>query len=371
MQALALLAAAATWSAPQTVSAPHTFAAPLFASADQKGNLLAAWGWQDGIGQTAPTGAAHVRVVGGAVSPEEGAPDGLVAAQAYGDGGWVELADKQVDTRGQRFRLTIKKGATTTRLATAFILFRPQLSVAPDGSAIVAWVESHGTRHVVRAATRNASGRFSRPFILAGRGQTTVATAAAGNGGQFLVAFVRHGRLLGRIHPRAGQWERARVLSRARGKTHWQLTAAIESGLGELVWKRHRFSTPGRPGARELFAAGFQDAWGSVQRLERDGAVGVGLYPGHGEMGLAYAFGPNSAAVARVRFVEQPGHFGPPLDAAPPQGGLRSVSVAGGGKLVVGWVIPNPSGDGGGIGYAAARDPNTDTFGSREQVTPN
>jgi hypothetical protein len=39
--------------------------------------------------------------------------------------------------------------------------------------------------------------------------------------------------------------------------------------------------------------------------------------------------------------------------------------------LVVGWVIPNPSGDGGGIGYAAAMPPGGASFGPREQVTPN
>src|SRR4051794_35504472 len=125
MQALALLAAAASWSAPQTVSAPHTFAAPLFASTDQRGGVLAAWGWQDGTGQNAPTGAGQVRVTAGTVSAEQPAPDGLVAAVAYGDGRSVELASKQVDTRGRRWRLTVKDGRTST-LATAFILFRPQ-----------------------------------------------------------------------------------------------------------------------------------------------------------------------------------------------------------------------------------------------------
>src|SRR3954452_14563472 len=128
MQALALLAAAATWSAPQTVSAPHTFAAPLFASVDQKGNVMAAWGWQDGVGQTAPTGAGAVRVHGGTVSPEQHAPDGLVAARAYGDGRAIGLANRPGDSRGQRWLLTVRDGPATTRLATAFILFRPQLS---------------------------------------------------------------------------------------------------------------------------------------------------------------------------------------------------------------------------------------------------
>jgi hypothetical protein len=61
------------------------------------------------------------------------------------------------------------------------------------------------------------------------------------------------------------------------------------------------------------------------------------------------------------------------MDAAPPQGGLRSVSIAFDptAGLAAGWVIPNPSGDGGGIGYAAATGPTGTTFGPREQVTPN
>src|SRR3954468_21002455 len=125
MPALALLAAAATWSAPQTVSAPHTFAGPLLATADRQDNVLAAWGWQDGGGQTAPTGAGAVRVRGGTVSPEQHAPDGLVAARAYGDGRAVAPANRQVDPRGRRGRLTVRDGPATTRLATAFILFRP------------------------------------------------------------------------------------------------------------------------------------------------------------------------------------------------------------------------------------------------------
>jgi hypothetical protein len=113
--------------------------------------------------------------------------------------------------------------------------------------------------------------------------------------------------------------------------------------------------------------------WTSAQRVERDNVVGPVLDAGLGLPMLAYAYGPNSGAVARVRANAGDGHFGAPIDAAPPQGGLRSVSLtvdprAG---LAVGWVIPNPSGDGGGIGYAAATGPSGSTFGPREQVTPN
>jgi hypothetical protein len=372
MNALALVAAAAAWSAPQTVSAPHTFAGPLYASADATGGALAAWGWQDGVGQKAPTGSGLARA-GDVVAPEQAGLDGLTGAVAYGDGGAVQLASKQVDTRGRRWRLTVRDGSTSTHLATGFILFRPQLAVAPDGSAIAAWVELHGRRQIVRAATRAGTGRFSKPFTVSGHGRTTVVAAAAGEHRRYLVAFVRDGRLLARTHAR--RWSGERTLSRARGKTHWQLTAAMAAGgNAELVWIRHRFTSPGRPGVRELFAAGLAGRrWSSVQRVERDSAVGPSLLVGPGPFALAYAFGPNSGAVARVRFADVHGHFGPAIDAAPRQGGLRSVSVApsDGGGIVAGWVIPNPSGDGGGIGYAASTGTGGAEFGPREQVTPN
>src|SRR5881394_1492616 len=103
MNAVALLAAAASWSAPQTVSAPHTFAGPLYASGG-----LTAWDWQDEIGRNARTGASQVRVTGGAVSAERSAPDGLVAAQTYGNGGTLELANKEVGHSGRRWRLTLR-----------------------------------------------------------------------------------------------------------------------------------------------------------------------------------------------------------------------------------------------------------------------
>jgi hypothetical protein len=88
---------------------------------------------------------------------------------------------------------------------------------------------------------------------------------------------------------------------------------------------------------------------------------------------LSYIEGPNSAATARIRPLHADGRLGAALDAAAPQGGVRSVSVAADATagIVVGWVIPNPSGDGAGIGYAAALAPGAHAFGPREQVTPN
>ena len=371
MNPVALLAAAAAWSAPQTVSAPHTFAGPLYASSG-----LAAWNWQDGVGQHAPTGASQVRVTGGEVSAEQRAPDGLVAAQTYGNGGTLELANKELDNRGRRWRLTVTDGATRKTLATAFILFRPQLSVAPDGSAVVAWVELHGSRHVVRVATRSGTGPFSRPTALVARGQTTLVTTAISRRGDVLVACVRGRKVLVRLRRPGHSWRAPDVMSSARVRTTWQLAAGFdERARAVLVWRRHRFSSPGHPGVTALDEATAGPAatrWSTRQSLEADGARDPELGPAlpHGLV-LSYIHGPNSQAAPRVRTSADNGRFGPAQDAAAPQGGVRSVSAvfdpsAG---LVVGWVIPNPSGDGGGIGYAAAQAGGT--FGPREQATPN
>jgi hypothetical protein len=377
MQALALLAAAASWSAPQTVSAPHTFAGPLFVSSDPAGGVLAAWGWQDGVGQDSSTGAAQVRVDGGAPSAEQPAPDGLVAAVAYGTGRSIELASKQVDTKGQRFRLTAKDGQTTTRLATAFILFRPQLAVTPNGSAIVTWVELHGRRHEVRAATRVGHGRFSKPVTVVGRGQTILVSTAIGARGDALVAVVRDRRVLVRVRRPGKPWGPAAQLSSARVRTTWQLSAAINGdGRAVLVWRRHRLSSAGHPGVTALEAATLGPAavhWSAKQTLEPDGARDPALTKLPVGVALSYIAGPNSSATARVRTAGANGRFGAAQDAAPPQGGLRSVSLVSDPQvgLAVAWVIPNPSGDGAGIGYAAVEPPGATAFGAREQVTPN
>src|SRR5690242_13492892 len=104
MHALAVLAAAAAWSAPQTVSAPHTFAGPLYAD-----SALVAWGWQDGVGDNVTTGASQASIAAGAVAAPRAAPAGLVAAQSH-QGGAVLLANRQLDPRGRRWRLTVTDG---------------------------------------------------------------------------------------------------------------------------------------------------------------------------------------------------------------------------------------------------------------------
>jgi hypothetical protein len=375
VNAVALLAAAASWSAPQTVSAPHTFAGPLFSSNDGRGGALVAWGWQDDIGQNAPTGSGLVTAGAGGVSSERRGPDGLVAAQAYGNGRSLLLANRQIDRTGQRWRLTVKDGSTTTRLATAFILFRPQLSVAPDGSAIVAWVELRNRHQLVKVATRNRRGHFSRAVVVSTGGQHSALTTAISKRGDALVAFVRSRRVVARLRRPGASWSssRADVLAAAHVRTTWQLAAMFDNtARAELGWRRHRLSRPGHPGTtplRAVTAGPSARRWSRSQSLEPDGARDPVLTQAlPSGLVLSYVHGPNSAATPRVRVTGTNGRFGQSRDAAAPQGGVRSVSAIddGAAGIVVGWIIPNPAGDGGGIGYAAA-----EPFATREQVTPN
>lgn len=379
MHAVALIAAAAAWSAPQTVSAPHTFISPLIVnSGSVAGDGMAAWGWQDGVGQHVPRGSGQTRVIGDHVTRERMGPAGMVGAVPTHNVRWLALALDQVPRTRDHYRLTLTDERTRT-LAVARILLIPQLARAASGHAVVAWVELHGRRQIVRVSTHGRTSPFTRPRTISGRGQTTVVAVAAGRRGDLLVAFVRNGRLLVRVRRPGRPWGPAARLASAapHSRTHWQLAAAFDDDdRAQLVWRRHEFGRPGHPGVRALAGATLRPGarrWSSVAHIERDGASGARLTPIPGAVALSYAFGPNSGAVARVRLSGAGGRFGAPHDGAPPQGGLRSVSVASDDRagLAMGWVIPNPSGDGGGIGYAAVMPPGAGAFGQREQVTPN
>src|SRR3954447_13531833 len=83
--ALAAPAQAATWTSPETVSdTPHTFAGPLSAATTGNGSIVAAWPWQQGVGETSQGGAgAAGRPPGQAFGPEHTAPLGLLDVGAY------------------------------------------------------------------------------------------------------------------------------------------------------------------------------------------------------------------------------------------------------------------------------------------------
>src|SRR5690348_10780751 len=106
-------AGAATWSAPATISAPHTFIFGLEAGATGNGTVAADWGFQDGAGNGATTGARGASLAPGqtAFGAERALPGDLAQLVPYGRHSVAALLFAQARTGG-RDRLAIAFGSS-------------------------------------------------------------------------------------------------------------------------------------------------------------------------------------------------------------------------------------------------------------------
>src|SRR4051794_27446229 len=208
-------ARAAPGPAPVTISPPHTFALGLEAGATADGTLAADWGFQDGAGNGATTGArgASLAPGGTAFGPESVLPRDLAQLVAYGRHSIAGLVFSR-RVAGTRDRLAIAFGSPDgpslgrgRTVATDDVAFLPRLAVASNGSGLLAWIAraSRG-RRIVRVAIKGAGARFGRASTIAGTGRADTVTAAVDAQGDRLVAFVRSGRLLARYRPRDRGW---------------------------------------------------------------------------------------------------------------------------------------------------------------------
>jgi hypothetical protein len=387
--AVAGTAQAATWSQPVTVSAPHTFIAPV-ALTPGGDAALATWGWQDGTApgpRDQPFSAAGLPVNGSGASAEHPAPAGLVAAATYGRLRSVALSQTEAGRSGAlvRFRVAATFGRTTDgsfgrphTLALAPTANQPQLGVGGNGLAIATWIEIAGRRRIVRAAIRPAGGAFGRPTTLSGTGQADL-VAAASNGRDLAVAFLRNGRLLARVRRPHHNWGSIQELARADRPTKWSLTLAMTvPGRVEAVWRRHRLARPGQPDIRSIEAS-YMPAGGGrwhrgAQTVEPDGASDPVLLdtPSGFAVGYARDGATPGTAIARVALAHGSPSFGAPLDASAPVGGLRDVRLATGPQgTLASWIEPRPQGDGDGQGMGAFLPVSGSAFQAPEAITPS
>ncbi|QEC48882.1 hypothetical protein FSW04_15745 [Baekduia soli] len=403
--AIAGAAGAATWSAPQTVSqVPHTFAGPLGTTVAGDGSLLAFWPWQDGLGAQATVGAAiadrpELPGFGPGQPPtsafglELRAPATLLDVAADGRSRMLALAQVPAGGSGpggaRRVRLQISAGTVAggfgapRTLVTGAVVYRPQLAVGADGTALVAWIEITRTaagavRRVVRVAERRPGGRFGAPSTLSGRGRAdTLAVAVSGRGDE-AVAFVREGRLLARLRRHGHGWGSVAGLARADGATTWELTAAADArGQMRVVWRRHQRSRSGVAARRSL-----EGTWAPVGRftfrpaqvLEPDGVRETSLAPTPGGWPVAYAVDTPAGARPVLRVTPAGQGFGAPRYPARAQSGLRDVVLTWSpvGGIVVAWVQPVAGQDGDGLVRAAADDAGVPDapFGPVEDASP-
>jgi hypothetical protein len=378
--ALALTAPAAHaagWSAPATVSAtPHTFAGPL---AVPSAGTVVAWPWQDGVGAGATVGASMSgRTPDTGFGPERPAPTGLLDVGAYGA---RTLAIAETGTRTQRLSYAYGRrdgGFSPARtLATGQLIGRPQLAVAGDGRALIAWIEvTHdGSRRIVRIAERPPGGRFGAPATLSGRGRADTLAVTVDSRGDAAVAFVRQGRLLVRVRRARHSFSAEVELARGQGKTQWQLSAgSTVRGQIRLVWRRHQFRQDTRPGRTALEGAYLpvgRSRFSAVQTLEADGAAQARLVAVPTGWAVVYVKSTPEGPRPALRVTSAAAAFGAVRYAAPARGGLRTPDVVydDAAGYVVAWVQPLPGGDGDGA-IQAAEAVGDATFGPVVDVSP-
>lgn len=384
-------AGAATWSAPQTVSAPHTFAGPLMTATGLDGTLVAAWPWQDNVGNDALGGeAAANRAPGQAFGPEHPAPDGLVGLAPLGRAQTVALAQQGIPGRpgptgAIRYRLNVAFGTTTSgfgstrTLVTAPVVGQAQIAANSRGTVLIAWIEvtktsSGATRRIVRAIERR-NGRFGRPFTLSGKGRADTVAIAVGERGDRTVTFVRQGDVLARVKRPGHRWGSAQRVARADGATRWHLLTKIDQrGQVRLIWRRHQLRREAVAGRTALEGTAMLPGRGRFQPAQTvlpNGASTPALVQAAGGWALATTatttVGPRPVLFRTLGAAA----FGAPEFAAPAQGGLRGTDVAfaDGSGITLAWVQPLPGQGSDGIVRAATLGPGPD-FGPVQDVSP-
>jgi hypothetical protein len=401
--ALAPAAHAATWSAPQTVSAPHTFAGPLRLATAFDGRLIAAWPWQDNVGNDARGGESQAirppvpgfgpgQPVVSSFGPERAALDGLVAIAPYSNQ-TLSLAARGLPRRSGPtgallYALDVQFGSLSTSsrsarrtLATAPVVGAPALATGTK-TALVTWIEVTRTstgaiRRVVRAVDRR-DGAWSKPYTLSGRGRADTLAAAMNERGDEVVVFVRQGDVLVRVRRHGHGWGAIQRLARADGGTQWQLAAGVnDRGQVRVVWRRHQLTRDGVPGRTALESAALlvgRSTFTAAQTLTADGASVPRLT--QTPQGWAVADVETTADGPRPALHRTLGGsaFAPVAYAAPAQGGARGADVAFSavGGLTVAWVQPLAGQDSDGVARAASLDPGVanPAFGPVEDVSP-
>ncbi len=280
---LAPASAQAAWTG-QDLSGPHTFVDDPALIVSGSGRALAAWRFQDGIGDAGRGGHAAAARDGGAFGPERSLtrpaasarPGSTVAGLgAYGRGrALVALLVPGPDPRDTPGRLAVRFGATdgtfgrlrTIRRARGHRIGGASLAVDARGDAALAWWEDRGVRtDRVYVALRRRGHGFGAPRRLA-TGRIRGVAAAIGARGDALVAWDARGVLRTRFRPRSRRGFLATDTIRSKPAYSAELAPVVTpSGRAVLAWSAQfaseggdrgpqYFQTAARPASARRFA---------------------------------------------------------------------------------------------------------------------
>jgi hypothetical protein len=402
--AVALLLAApvsaqGAWSG-QTLSGSHLFVDPVALAVSQDGRALAAWSFQDAVGNASRFGASSASRAPGAAA--FGAPRALVPrtrpdrrsttvedVAAYGRRRALVATTRQVGRRPS-IRLEVRSGDTIGRFGAPRAIRTHagprsvSLSVNARGDAALAWFEDRGVRtDRVYVALRRAGHRFGKPRRLA-TGRIRSVAAAVGPSADVLVAWDARGTLRTRFKPRTRAGFRATETIRSRDAFFAELHPVVTAGgRAVLAWSA-QFLSEGGPRGPVFFQAAVRPAGAARFRraalLEtmpaaEEGGLGRPLdavADSTGRVAIAWSGGGATAAERRVRVArDRPdGGIGPAQDVSTLGTGAILSDLAAGpaGRLVAVW-------DGGvedqaSVVRAAVADGAGAPFGLPEDVSP-
>jgi hypothetical protein len=373
-------AAAATWSSPEHLSGAHTFVQPLSISNPGSGRTLAAWTFQDGLGNSAHQGAADASQAPGAAAfgPRHALPATVTNVQTHGFHGAllasVNAAGTKLYVRSGRDDGTFGKRRLIRRGGVRIV--RPSLAVASNGSAALAWFEDRGVRtDRVYVALRTRNRPFGAPRRLF-TGRVRSAAAAIGASGDVLVAWDARGVLKTRFKPQSRSSFRKTDTIRSDKAFSADLHPVVtQNGRAVLAWSAQFLSEGGSEGPM-FFEAAVRPAGASrfhrAQLLERiDSPPGTerpidAVVDAIGDVRVAWTGATGADRIVRVARLEQSGTFGAPQDLG--AGFLSDLATAVLGPVTEAvWddgVEANPS------TIHAARADGDQPFGAAETVTP-
>jgi hypothetical protein len=390
--------AVAQWTSPQTVSGPSTFVdGPSLVFSDD-GRGLATWTWQDGVGDSARSGArAATREPYAPFAPQRTAPLLASGPATYGSTRAVVLEIR--GSSGGRERLSARFGSTTGRFGRGHTLARANfaagaaLAAAGNGEAVAAWIERRGDRRVVLVATRHPGGRFSRAQVIRGSGRADFVSAAVNDGGSIVVAWARHGRVEARVRAQAyGRFGPVQDLGSAATVMENRIATAVTTTRRMYVaWSSRQLSEGGDEGPFVVRAAvrlAGPHRFRAPQVLERgpgaqpqEARLALDLTPG-GSATLAWTVAepvtqpapdaPRRRFVARVSTTDARARFGLARTISPPghDAAVGDVAISARDETLVVWSRLDDVQEVGTQVFAAVRPARAAAFGAPEAVSP-
>lgn len=390
-------AAAATWSPPQLISGAHTFVDPAAMVASPDGHALAAWRFQDGLGNAGLAGASSAsRRPGQAAFDSQRAlvqrarldRRNLEAVAAFArrraivattsQAGSSPLQPTRLEVRFGRTSGTFERPVTIRRVGRSARIADVALSINARGDAALAWFEDRGVRtDRVYVALRRAGAAFGPPRRLA-TGRVRGVGTAIGDGGDVLVAWDARGVLRARFRPRGRSSFRATQTIRSEDAYFAEMRPVVTpNGRAVLAWSAQFLSEGGSAGPI-FFQAAVQPSGATRFRraalLDRlEGTEGEGrpidaAVDSTGVVAIAWSGGvPRQVRVVRIGAGGTPG---PAAGVSPPGTSalLSDLATGPGGRLIAVW---DAGIDGGESLVTAAVAPGAGApFGPPEAVSP-